>query len=49
MFLLTETVVVFLRFPEVSFINFNRKFMKVGNHSISTTYLGRVQLSFEVF
>ena len=42
-------VVMFLHFPEVSFMSFNRKFIKVGSHFISTTYLGHVQLSFEVF
>lgn len=33
---------VFLHFPEVPFIIFNRKFMKVGKNSKTTVNLGQV-------
>lgn len=33
---------VFLHFPEVPLIIFTRKFMKLGNNSITTVYLGHV-------
>lgn len=37
-----RSVLLFLYLPEVPFIVFNRKFMNLGNSSITSAYLGHI-------